>query len=111
MAANYMVDFAGMKVEIQAPQKASNHTKRPFFFPFSTHSILHKNGKWTATLLGLFRFVLMVFKYNFIYLFLAVLGLRCCAGFSLLVMSRGYSPAVGHGFLTEAASLVAGPGF
>ena len=30
----------------------------------------------------------------FIYLFLAVLGLHCCAGFSLVVASRGYLLAV-----------------
>ena len=30
----------------------------------------------------------------FIYLFLAVLGLHCCAGFSLVVASRGYPLAV-----------------
>ena len=62
-------------------------------------------------LLGLFRFVLMFFKYNFSYLVLAVLGLHCCEGFSLLSMSRGYSPIVGHGFLIEVPSLVAGHGF
>ena len=28
---------------------------------------------------------------NFIYLYLAVLGLPCCLGFSLIAMSRGYS--------------------
>ena len=61
--------------------------------------------------MGLFRFVLMFFKNNFSYLFLAVLGLRCCAGFSLLAMSRGYSPIVEHRFLIEVASLVAGHGF
>ena len=38
-----------------------------FFFPFSTHIILHKNGKWMATLLGLFHFVLIFLKNNFIY--------------------------------------------
>ena len=30
-------------------------------------------------------------NYLFIHLFLAVLGLCCCAGFSLVVMTRGYS--------------------
>ena len=57
-----------MKVEIPSPQKASNsHTEAFFFFPFSTHIILHKNGKWMATLLGLFHFVLIFLKNNFIY--------------------------------------------
>ena len=29
-------------------------------------------------------------KYNFTYLFLAVLGLRCCPGFSLVATRRGF---------------------
>ena len=40
-----------------------------------------------------------------IYLFLAALGLCCCTGFSLAVLSKGGSPAVGSGFLTAVASL------
>ena len=42
----------------------------------------------------------------FIYLFLAVLGLRRCVGFSLVVASRGYS----LGLLIVVASPVAGHG-
>ena len=34
---------------------------------------------------------------NFIYLVLAVLGLRCGAGFSVAAASRGYSLVAGHG--------------
>ena len=45
---------------------------------------------------------------GFIYLFLAVLGLRCSAGFSLVAASCGCSPAAVSGLLTELASLVAG---
>ena len=45
--------------------------------------------------------------YLFIYLFLAVLGLCCCIGFSLVSVIRGYSLTVVHGLLTEVASLVA----
>ena len=40
---------------------------------------------------------LNIFKNNFIYsffLFIAVLDLHCCAGFSLAVASRNYSPTV-----------------
>ena len=41
---------------------------------------------------------LNIFKNNFIYSFffllIAVLDLRCCAGFSLVVASRNYSPIV-----------------
>ena len=40
-------------------------------------------------------------------LFLAVLGLGCCVGFSLVAVSRGYSPIVEHGLLIVVASLVA----
>ena len=61
VAANYEVDFAGTKVEIQAPQKASNSHIEAFFFPFSTHIILHKNGKWTA-ILGPISFCSDVFQ-------------------------------------------------
>ena len=43
-----------------------------------------------------------------IYLFLVVLGLRCCAGFSLLVESRGYSSAVPR-LLVAVTSLVVEP--
>ena len=39
------------------------------------------------------------------YLFSAVLGLQCCVGFSLLVVS--YSLAVVHGLLIVEASLAA----
>ena len=44
----------------------------------------------------------------FIYLFLAVLGLCCYAGFSLVVASGGCSLVVVHGLLTEVAFLVVG---
>ena len=47
-----------------------------------------------------------VFKTFFI-LFLAVLGLRCCAGFSLVAASRGHSPVAVRGLLIVVASLVA----
>ena len=43
----------------------------------------------------------------FIYLFLAVLGLHCCSGFSLVVTSRGYSLVAVHGLLIVVASLAA----
>ena len=42
----------------------------------------------------------------FIYLFLAVLGLHCCKGFSLVVASEGYSLAVVCRLLIAVASLV-----
>ena len=35
-------------------------------------------------------------KYNFIYLSLTVLGLRSCVGFSLVVVSVGYSLVAVH---------------
>ena len=36
---------------------------------------------------------------------MSVLGLHCCSGFSLVVLSKGYSPAVGSRFLVAVASL------
>ena len=44
---------------------------------------------------------------NLIYLLLAVLGLRCCSGFSLVVASGGYSLFVVLRLLIGMASLVA----
>ena len=43
---------------------------------------------------------------SFLLLFLAVLSLHCCAGFSLVAVSGGYCLAAAHGFLTAVASLV-----
>ena len=40
---------------------------------------------------------------SYFYLFLAVLGLHCCAG-SSLVASGGSSPVLGHGLLVLVAS-------
>ena len=45
--------------------------------------------------------------YNAIYLFMAVLGLCCCVGFSLVAVSKSYSLVGLRGFLTVVASLVA----
>ena len=51
-----------------------------------------------------------VYIYTYIYIFffffclLAVLGLRCCTGFSLVLESAGYSPVAGHRFLIAGAS-------
>ena len=44
--------------------------------------------------------------YNFMYLFLAVLGLRCCAGFSLVAVSKATLVAM-HWLLIAVASFVA----
>ena len=41
---------------------------------------------------------------------MAALGLHCCAGFSLVAESGGYSPVVVHGLLIALASLVAEQG-
>ena len=43
----------------------------------------------------------------FMYLFLAVFGLRCCARFSPVAGSRGCSLVAAQGILTAVASLVA----
>ena len=37
--------------------------------------------------------------FYFIYIFMTVLGLHCCAGFSLAVASRAYSLAAVYGLL------------
>ena len=50
----------------------------------------------------------MTIKKN--HLFMAVLGLHCCTGFSLVVASGGYFFVVLLELLTEVASLVAKPG-
>ena len=42
--------------------------------------------------------------YSFI---VAVPGLRCCSGLSLVAVSRSYSVLAGHSFLIVVASLVA----
>ena len=44
---------------------------------------------------------------NYVYLFLAVLGLCCCVGSSIVVMSGAYCLVVGCGLLIAVASLVA----
>ena len=41
------------------------------------------------------------------YLFLTLLDLLCCGGFSLIVVIGAYFLAVVHGLLTAVASLVA----
>ena len=53
-----------------------------------------------------FRSCIWIFKNNFTYLFLAVLGLCCCVSFLLVVVSRGYSPVAVHRPLLAAASLI-----
>ena len=45
-----------------------------------------------------------------IYLFLVVLGLHCCAGFSLVAGSRSSSPVAVFWLLTAVSSLVSEPG-
>ena len=46
------------------------------------------------------------FIYFFLIIYLAVMGLHCCAGFSLIVVSGSRSLVVVHGLLTIVASLV-----
>ena len=42
----------------------------------------------------------------FMYLFLAVLGLHCCVGFSIVTASSGYSLAMIHGFSLQGLLLL-----
>ena len=48
-----------------------------------------------------------IFFNNLINLFLAVLGLHCCSGFSLVSASKGYSLVAVYRFLTAVVSPVA----
>ena len=58
----------------------------------------------------LFLIFLVIFKNSFlkkkkkVCIFLAVLGLSCCVGFSLVVVIRGYSPVLYLGFLLSGFS-------
>ena len=54
-----------------------------------------------------FFFFFRLFFYNFIYLFLVVLGLCCCVDFPLVEAIQGYSLVVVHELLIAVASLVA----
>ena len=49
---------------------------------------------------------LMILSQFSFHLFLPVLGLHCCVGFSLVLKSRGYLLVVVRGLLTVVASLV-----
>ena len=51
-------------------------------------------------------FIIIIFKL-FTCLFLAMLDLHCCVGFSLVAPSRGYSPVAEHRLLIVVASFVA----
>ena len=50
--------------------------------------------------------VLITYVHDFVYLLLAVLGLCCCAGLSLVVASGGYSLAAVCRLLIAVASLL-----
>ena len=69
---------------------------------------MRRNSRRSLTLVALSHFSSTenFFPNNFIYLFLAVLGLHCCMGFSLVAVSRGYSVVAMHRLLTVLASLV-----
>ena len=51
------------------------------------------------------EYVIYLFILNFIYLFLAMLGLYCCMDFSLVVVSRVYSLVAEHELLIVVTSL------
>ena len=53
------------------------------------------------------KFSIYLFIVLLICLFLAVLNLHCCLGFSLSAVSGGYSLVAVHGILIVVASLVA----
>ena len=56
------------------------------------------------------NYIIIILKIIFFYLFVAVLGLGCCVGFSLVAGSRGYSLAAVHGLVIAVASLVGDTG-
>ena len=62
----------------------------------------------------IFLIFCFILKYNFIYVFLAVLGLRCCTGFSLVAvpgpLTAVASLGAEHGLWGEPAAVVATPG-
>ena len=66
----------------------------------STRSSVHPTASGETSF-----FFLLIKKH--IYLFMAVLDLRCCTGFSLVLASGIYSLIAMHGLLIEAASLAA----
>ena len=68
-----------------------------------THGVRTMSSAW------MFELVLILIFLNkiFIHLFLTLLGLHCCAGFSLVAVSWGYFLALTCGFLHVMASLVA----
>ena len=59
----------------------------------------------TLTVLFLRKLLLFVKIILFFYLFLAVLGLQCCADLSLAVVSKGCSLVTVHRLLIAVASL------
>ena len=68
----------------------------------SERPLLARSHRESAAESGLF------FSFHFyLFIYLAALGLRFCTQLSLVVASRGYSPAVVHRLLTAVASLVA----
>ena len=55
----------------------------------------------------MFSFLRLNFFLDNFFFFLAALGLRCCADFSLVAANRGYSPVAVHRLLITVVSLVA----
>ena len=65
------------------------------------------NGIISLLVLWLSHLPLYIF-FKICFLFMAALGLPCCAGFSLVAVSGGCSLIAGHRLLLAVASLVAG---
>lgn len=71
----------------------------------ATESRFEPQGNLKDTALSTAQWFLSFFKKNdFTYFFLAVVGLRCCAGFPLVAGGRGRSPVAACGLLIVAAS-------
>ena len=79
---------SGFPHALTCGQGISSHPRFSLVFPSSYHLLLF----------------LSFLKSNFIYLFLAVLGLCCCVGFPLVMTSRGYSPGSRHKGFSSCSS-------
>ena len=61
------------------------------FLAFTTHLFTPQNHKEVGTDTTLILHIRKLKQESVGFFFLALLGLHCCGGFSLLVVSRGYS--------------------
>ena len=89
----------GFKLDSQKePQKFSLFSALYNFYPL----LLYNFYPFTLSFFFIFFSLISFFFFNnFLYLFMAVLGLHCCLGFSLVAASRGYSLVAVCGVLLQ----------